>query len=236
MAKENRNGTSGTETDVQLEPTGAGKGSEDTSSESTRKGRGRTRTDSGTITKTTEEKVSGLVDVKPEPKTETGTDVPIPTLKKAKQKRTRKTNKKKNDTTFNAEQITAILLTVSAILSNSESTQFFALSKREAEQIAEPLANIIATNDSLNALSKHSDSIALVTACFMIFVPKLVMFLTYKKQQKALKEKGVKIMKGVKENDKTGKTSSDSGRVNRTVTDSGETNDNGTLSAIPSIM
>ena len=234
MADTDRNGNQGTETVVPESTTGTGQGEKDSSTtESGKRGRGRPRTtstDTGTAT-AEKEGISGLVVINKE---ETPTEPPTP--KKAKQKRKRTKKNDKNDSVFNAEQITAIFMTASAILSNSETAKIFALSEAEAKQIAEPLANIIAKNDSLSGLAEHSDSIALVTACFMIFVPKLVIFFTIQKQKKVLKEKGVKIIKEDKTNVKTGKTSSDSGRVNRNDTSDNATNVNGTLSTLPSIM
>lgn len=124
------------------------------------------------------------------------TEAPKP--KPAKKKR--KKVVKKNDSTFNAEQITAIIMTLSAVMSQSETGKIFTLSELEAKQIAEPLANIIAKNDAFAGLSEHADSVALVSACFMIFIPKIFVYLTYQKALRDSRKKNQVFIKGANEN------------------------------------
>ena len=172
--------------------------------------RTRTTSDGGTTTgttggnnntgKTEKEKPVGVapVEIKPEP----NETIPAPDLKKAKKPRTRKKTVKKNDEAFNSEQISALLLTVSTILSTSERGKIFALSELEAKQLSEPLAKIIANNDSMKALTEHSDSVALTMTAFMIFAPKFFLWLQYEKAHKKPKGVEVKTIKGVKQNER----------------------------------
>lgn len=156
---------------------------------------------------------------------------------KPKKKRTRK-KVTKNDSTFNAEQITALLLTASAILTQNEETAVFAITEVEARQLAEPIANLIAKNDSLQQLSEHADGVALLSAAFMIFAPKLFIFLQHRKQKKQLKKQGLQLIKEkeVKSNDKTGTIKNDSRGTNGATTANSSTNANNVMSSIPSIM
>lgn len=233
MAKEN--GISNTETTGAIdtnEPTGS---TENTSTTTTTKRRGRPRTTTtATDTATAGTEKAGIPElavVNSDTKVEE-----IPQPKKAKQKRTR-TKKNKNDANFNADQLKAILLTVSAMAETTEATSFFALSEKEAEQIAIPLANIIANNDSLTALTEHSDSIALVTACFIIFAPKMFLFMAYQKNKKALQKRNIKIAKGVETNAdrKEPATTGSSETDTRPTTDKGKNGGNSVLSSIPSL-
>ena len=241
MATEDRKTNGGLVADSKQsneQTTGTGRSEENPRTETPTEGgrkRGRPRTtatteNTGSTTGTTEEKgISGLVVV--------GNENSVPTPKPAKQKRTRTKKTTKNDVAFNEDQLKAILLTISGVLSTSESGKIFALTEAECTQIAKPLSNIIANNDSLKGLSEHSDSIALVTACAMIFLPKLFIFLQYKKQQKTLKNNGVKLIKQeVKPNDETRKTDGGNNKPNGNITPDSKNSSSAILSAIPSIM
>lgn len=228
------NGKSNTEITGAIDTNGATGSAEDTSTTTTTKRRGRSRTTTtATDTATTGTEKTGLPELALV-NNETSSEIPQP--KKAKQKRTR-TKKNKNDANFNAEQLKAILLTVSAMAETTEATSFFALSEKEAEQIAIPLANIIANNDSLTALTEHSDSIALVTACFIIFVPKLFLFMAYQKNKKAMQKMNIKVAKGVETNAdrEKPKTSGSSEDNSGTASSKGKDDNNSILSTIPSL-
>lgn len=224
MAAENRTGNSGPEKPIQNKGTGEPTGNPGTKTPTERTGTG---TGTGTPTGTDKEKgISGLAPVN---------EVPTPAEpKKAKKKRTR-TNNKKNDAPFNAEQIKGILMVMSGVMSQSEAGKIFALTEGEAEQIANPLANIIAKNDSLAGLGEHADSVALITACLMIFIPRLIIFLQYQKNKKALKDKNIKIVKGVEKNEQKGTPAGNSTGPNRNVTSGGVNGGENILSSIPSL-
>ena len=231
MAKGNRRKTG--EPDELVPEFGTEQTDKDSGTKSSGKGSGSgSGSGSGTDTAGTTKKeiVSGLASVEetiPEPKK--------PEPKKVTRKRTNKNNKK-NDSAFNAEQITNLLTGLSAIAGQSEAGKFFAITETEAKQIAEPLANIIAKNDAFAQLGEHSDAIALTSACFMIFVPRLIAFLMHQKQMKLLKKQNVMVVK--KEADQNGSKGSNSGSdAEASGSNAGAIppNDKGILSGLPSL-
>ena len=48
------------------------------------------------------------------------------------------------------------------------------LTPQEIESLATPISQIMAKSAALAQLGEHSEAIALVTACFTIFVPRIV--------------------------------------------------------------
>ena len=226
MAAENRKSNSGTKGNDSPERKGIGT---NTSSESPAEGRN-TGTGAGNNDSRTgaaeKEKISRLASV------EQSETVPVP--KKARKKRTVKKKSVKNDEAFNAEQITALLMTVSAICSTTERGRIFALSEIECKQLAEPLSKIIANNDSMKSIAEHSDSVALAMTCFMIFAPKIFVWLQYEKAHRKPKGLEVKTIKGGKENAK--KANGNSGADNTGVTNNSADNGENVSSVLPSIM
>ena len=235
MANENRKTDTGIE---EGNTTGTDqKESRDTNSETaTKRRRRRTTAEPGTVetgtteTGTAEEnKLFELVDVTP-------AEVPMPAEpKKSKKRRVRKSTN--NDAVFNEEQIKAILLTLSTVLSTSDNTRMFVLTESECESIAKPLSNLIAKNDSLKGLSEHSDGIALAMACFMIFIPKLIMFITYQSQKsKKKKETTMYIKKEAVNGDEKRKDIVNNRKSKEPSPGNSTITDNAVLSTIPSIM
>lgn len=100
---------------------------------------------------------------------------------------TKKTTAPKKASAGDTKQVEILLTTVCAIIGSRPGLEMFVLTPAEAKQIAEPLSNILAKNEALaGAMSEHGDAVALVTACFMIFVPK---FIAYKQNPKKEKKK-----------------------------------------------
>lgn len=231
MATENRTPDERIEGNVPVE-TGTGKRGRRKNTGTADAGTGTgTGTGNSTGAGTTEkEKLSELVTVKTDP-----VSTPVPEKPKQTKRPRKNTNKSKNNATFNSEQITALLMSMNAILSQSESGKFFAITEKEAEQIAKPLANIIAKNDSFAGLGEHSDSIALTTACIMIFIPRLIGWLTYRRTKLAMKKNNVMIMKGDSTNGKKTENRRGSGTVEGTTTPVNENLDNGVMSLFPSL-
>lgn len=227
MATENRKSNSGaSKNDSPDKGKGTGTNpSPESSAEGRTAGTGAGDNNSGTGT-AEKEKILGLASV------EQSETVPIP--KKARKKRTVKKKTSKNDEAFNAEQITALLMTVSAICSTTERGRIFALSEIECKQLAEPLSKIIANNDSMKTIAEHSDSVALAMTCFMIFAPKIFVWLQYEKAHRKPKGLEVKTIKGVKENARkaTGNSGTDSAGATVNSADHGED----VSSVLPSIM
>ena len=234
-------GTNGTENGLDngkviSETSGAGTGKNTSTKKASDGGTGRgkgtgTGTDNNSGGTTEKEKSTGLALVNPQTE-----ESSVPTPKKASKPRKRTTKKtaKKNDEAFNSEQITALIMTTSAILSTSERGKFFALTEIEAKQIAEPLAKLIANNDSLKSLGEHSDSIALVMACFMIFAPRVFMWLQYEKAHKKPKGLEVKTIKGVKPNER--KTERNNNGNNSGTASNGTNDSENVLASMPSIV
>ena len=135
--------------------------------------------------KAEEKKSVGVAEVTP----------PTPAEPKKKQTRTPRKKKKEEPTAFNAEQITALLVSVSTILASREGFEMFALSSLEAEQIATPIANMIAKSENLAGLGEHADAIALVTACLVIFAPKIMLYFDSQKKKKLERNGGVQLVR-----------------------------------------
>ena len=120
----------------------------------------------------------------------------VPAPEAPKKRQTRKPRKKKDSgTSFNAEQISALIVSVSAIVASREGFEMFALSKVEADQIATPLANMIAKSEKLGQLGEHADAVALVTACIVIFAPRIMLCFDAQKEKAKRKKEGVKIVR-----------------------------------------
>lgn len=153
-------------------------------------GRTETRTDSrpaaaGRTEAPEKKKPVGVAEVTP----------PVPAEPKKKQTRTPRKKKKEEPTAFNAEQITALMVSISTILASREGFEMFALSQLEAEQIATPLANMIAKSENLAGLGEHADAIALVTACIVIFAPKIMVYFDTQKKKKLERNGGVQLVR-----------------------------------------
>ena len=82
---------------------------------------------------------------------------------------------------IDSTQIQILLVTMSALISSRPGMEIWNLSAQEAQQIADPLANILAKNEALgNAIGEHADAFALITACFVVFLPKALMYMASK--------------------------------------------------------
>ena len=108
--------------------------------------------------------------------------VPEPPKKK-QQRKPRK--QKKDESSFNAEQISALILSASAIVASKPEMSVWALQPEEANQLATPIANMIQKSEALQKLGEYSDAVALVTASLVIFAPRAMV---YHDQQKKKKE------------------------------------------------
>lgn len=109
----------------------------------------------------------------------------------------RKTRKKK-DQSPDTTQLDLMLMTVSTIVASRPDCEHWLLTEQEIKSVTEPLARIIAENESLKAMSEHADAIALVMACFTIFVPRLII------TSQKVKEKKKEHVTGNKTNSKIG--------------------------------
>ena len=143
-------------------------------------------TGTGTGTgKTEEKKPVELASVKSPP-------VPNTPQKGQRKPRTKKA-KKETPQSFNAEQISLLIVSLSSIVASRDGLDMMLISKTEADQIATPLANIIAKNESLSGLSEHTDAIALVTACIVIMLPRVMLLMEKNKAKKLQNNGGLKL-------------------------------------------
>lgn len=165
------------------------------------------RTDNGTGTPARtpaaraeeKEKAAGLAPVKSSPDE---AKAPAPNAPQKQQRRKKSPAKKQaNNSGFNAEQISALILSVSTITASRPGLEVFALTQTEAMQIATPLANMIAKSETLSKAGEYSDAISLVTACLVVMVPRLLVYNDQQKKKKLEKNGGLKIVREEKPRD-----------------------------------
>ena len=161
------------------------------SSPSTGTGTGNGSSGTGTGTGTGSSKT---VKVKKTSKVSVLTDLPevnIPEPQETKPKRTyTKRAKKEEENSFDSKQISAFIVAVSSMLASREGMSHWLITETEAEQISKPLSNIIAKSEKLKVVGEHADAFALVSACLMIFVPRLIITLQTNKVKKGVKKNG----------------------------------------------
>lgn len=177
----------------------------------------------GTGTAKAEEKKSvGLASVTPPP---------VPDTPKKKQ---RKSAKKKAEppVNFNAQQISALIVSISAIAAARPGMEMFMISEAEAMTVATPLSNMIAKNENLAVFAQHGDAIALVTACFVIMAPRLMLYFDAQKQKKLNAAGGLKI--GNPDSQKR-KIDGDNRKAPEHSAPAVSDDDNGIYAAMPSI-
>lgn len=155
------------------------------------------------------------------------------TPKGGKRDRKKKSAPKKAPQAYNAEQISALILAASGIIGSRPGKEIFTLQPEEAQQLATPIANMIAKSEKLANLGEYADAISLVSAALIIFVPR---FLVYADQQKAVKAKaagGVKLVRTDGEKQKNAASPDGGGKP-----DSGKHTESaaGIHSAIPGIL
>ena len=114
-------------------------------------------------------------------------NIPEPQQPKQKRKYTKKA-KEENNSSFDSKQITAFIVAVSSMVATREGMSHWLISEAEAEQIAKPLSNIIAKSEQLKVLGEHADAFALVSACLMIFAPRLIITFQTNKSKKGVKK------------------------------------------------
>ncbi len=156
------------------------------STTSTGTGSGSSGTGTGTgSTKTVKakkvSKVSVLTDL-PE------VNIPEPQEIKPKRTYTKRAKKEEENNSFDTKQISAFIVAVSSMVASREGMSHWLITEPEAEQIAKPLSNIIAKSESLKGLGEHADAFALISACLMIFAPRLIITLQNNKTKKGVKK------------------------------------------------
>ena len=208
-------------TDRKPAPAGRGRPLESNrnpSTAGTREAGTRSNPDGGTRTAGTpeKEKVSGLAPVK-----ETPTPPAVPAPNEPQKKQKRKPRKKKEEpTTFNADQISGLILSASAIVASRPDMSIWALHEEEAKQLATPIANMIAKSEKFQNMGEYADAISLVTASLVIFAPRAMMFADQQKKKKI--ERGVIVDKRKEAKSNSGNAKSPERSVERTASHGGE--------------
>ncbi|MEB8855036.1 hypothetical protein P4H06_00990, partial [Bacillus cereus] len=82
-------------------------------------------------------------------------------------------------------QLKPILTTVSKMVESREGFEVWALSESEIDALCEPIQNMLAKTAALEKVGENSDAIALVIACFTIFIPKFLVWNATRKMKKA---------------------------------------------------
>lgn len=236
MGKENERENGGTGTEIQPAPK---KGRKRISSDDTRTSEENTRgtgTGTGTGRTTDTEKAdSEGKSVEPVELVQVNSSVPAPEVKPAKKKVRKKRTVKKAEPVFSSTQISTFLIAVTGIIASREGLEIFALNEFEAQQIAEPLSQMIVDSGYSEKVGKYANPIALVTACVMIFAPKFIIFSQQQKAKKIEKSGGLKIESVDKERKTSGSNRRSDSGTNEGSKSHSQINDTSILASIPSI-
>lgn len=133
---------------------------------------------------------------------------PVPAEPQKKKKRTPK-KKKEEPSTFNADQISTLILTASGIVAARPDMSIWQLQESEAMQLAQPLANMIEKSEVMQKMGEHTDAVALVTAAMVIFTPRVIAQAAVTKQKKKTKSEGVVLIDTRKSKEGKGKGSNE---------------------------
>lgn len=188
---------------------GRNKDSETTEKETS--GRTRARNSGSNGRSESEEKIStGLVDVKKPIEI----DINVPEVEKPKRKYTRrKKEEPKEEKVLKASDVSMLLTTVSSVVASKKGLEHWKISEKESMMIAEPLTNILEKSSFFNKVAEHSDGIALVTACTVVFTPRVMMTVANIKTNKGVKKDVSKFKPTIQRNE-NGTTTSSSGTNN----------------------
>ena len=168
-----------------------------------------------------EKKVSRLADV--------SSPVAVPEAPKKKQQR-KPRKKKEEPQNFNADQLSALILSMSTIVASKQGMEIWALRPEEATQLATPIANMIAKSEALKNMGEYADAISLVTASLVIFAPRAMMYHEMNKQKKIQQNGGVKLVRKENESRRSAE------KPNRTDAPDGEKSSSSIFDAVPAIL
>lgn len=177
--------------------------------------------------KAEEKKPAGLATVNPVAKAPAA-----PAPEEPKKKQQRKPRKKKEEAqNFNADQISALILSATSIVASRPDMQVWQISPDEANQLATPIANMIAKSEKLQNMGEYADAISLVTASLIIFAPRAMVYHEQKKQKKIQQTGGVKIAR----KDETRKVQGSDGKPDGVNAAPVPKHDTSFLDAVPAI-
>lgn len=128
-------------------------------------------------------KPAGLADVsQPEPVPVKPGEVPEPKKPKARPKKVSK--KKKAEQKIPAEQVDKLIVGMSQMVAAKPNCAHWAITEQEAHGISEPLCNILERSSLLEKMGENTDAIALVVACSTVFVPRIMLTASIRKEVK----------------------------------------------------
>lgn len=104
--------------------------------------------------------------------------------KQLKPKKVRKTKK----TSIDYKSINSLLTPLFGMISSRKGCEHWAVSEEELTTISKPLANILNKYDFVEKFAEHSDALSLITACGVVFVPRMMITVEQNKAKKILTE------------------------------------------------
>lgn len=104
--------------------------------------------------------------------------------KQLKPKKVRKTKK----TSIDYKSINSLLTPLFGMISSRKGCEHWAVSEEELTTISKPLANILNKYDFVEKFAEHSDALSLITACGVVFVPRMMITAEQNKAKKILTE------------------------------------------------
>ncbi|MCU5087564.1 hypothetical protein OCA23_30345 [Bacillus cereus] len=132
---------------------------------------------------------------------------------------------------MSGEQLKVFIVTASSIASARPGMEMWKLSMEEADQLVTPLSNLMAKSEVGEAFGEYADHIALVIACFSIFIPKFMMWKATREVQQ-IDAKRIQDSGRTGKNE-TGKTGASSGATSGESTSNGAFDGKALSSLIP---
>lgn len=126
----------------------------------------------------------------------------VPAPPKADNKKPKKVNKgrgKKKESVLPAEQMDALIVSLSGIVAARPNCQHWQISEQEAHTVSVPLCNILDKYEVFNKVGEHSDAVALVVAAASIVIPRAMISVAQVKEEKKHARTGNKTETNVKE-------------------------------------
>lgn len=140
----------------------------------------------------------------------------------------RKVNQtKKQEKKVDCTNVQMLLGSVSGLIASRPNMAHWQLTPDETKSIAEPLCNIMSESELFNKVSEHTDAIALVTACFSVFVPRIILTVSMQPKKEKAKHGNIKPIRTDRpEPRQTGKDSEPNTRDSKKPSTNGANDDN----------
>lgn len=127
--------------------------------------------------------------------------IPTPPEKKAdkKPKKVNRSKGKKKEAALPAEQMDALIVSLSGIVAARPKCQHWQISEQEAHSVSVPLCNILDKYEVFNKIGENSDAVALVVAAVSIVLPRAMISVAQVKEEKKHARTGNRTETNVKE-------------------------------------